>query len=421
MFVDKVNVIVKAGKGGNGALSFRREKFISKGGPDGGDGGDGGSVIFLASTNENTLAAFRHNPRLEARPGGNGSKRRKHGKSGDDLIVKVPVGTIISDENGKLIADLTQDAQTAIVAQGGKGGFGNAHFVSSTRQAPKFAEKGEAVESKNLTLELKIIADVGLIGLPNAGKSTMLANLSNAKPAIADYPFTTLTPHLGVVDFQGNSFLLADIPGLIAGASEGRGLGDQFLRHVERTSILLHLIDVYNDDLIGAYKTIQDELRAYKPELVKRPQIVVLTKIEGLDDDLIKERMSELKKVIPARTKVFAVSSLSRAGISDLLEELMKVVKKRQEKIEKDKEKELPVFRLPNADDVWSVKKIKGGYIVEGKKIEEFAGRTEFNNNQAVARLRDIMSKTGITHELIRKGIKSGDIIKIGDHGQFEY
>ena len=275
MFVDKAVVQLKAGDGGNGAVSFRHEIYVDKGGPDGGDGGNGGDIILQASRNQNTLAAFRFHKLLTAQLGQPGSKRRMHGRNGRDLLVQVPVGTAVVDLDGKLLIDITEDGQKVIIASGGKGGFGNAHFVSSTRQAPRIAEKGELGEEKELVLELKMIADVGLVGLPNAGKSTFLASVSNAKPEIASYPFTTLTPNLGVVDVGDNSSLLiADIPGLIEGASEGKGLGDDFLRHVERSGVLLHLVDAYNDDVQIAFKTIYEELKAYKIDLTKRPQIV---------------------------------------------------------------------------------------------------------------------------------------------------
>src|SRR5579884_4168647 len=267
-FVDKVTVTVAAGNGGDGKLSFRREKFIQKGGPDGGDGGHGGNIILQASRNQNTLAAFRYQKELKAEPGQPGGSRRKHGRSGRDLIVAVPVGTVAANGEARQVADLVEDGQTVVVARGGKGGFGNAHFVSSRRQSPAFAEKGEPGEKHELLLELKMIADAGLVGLPNAGKSTLLSKLSNARPEIADYPFTTLTPNLGVVDIDRESSLLfADIPGLIEGAAEGKGLGDEFLRHVERTAILLHLVDVTSDNVVDDYRTIQNELKMYRSNL----------------------------------------------------------------------------------------------------------------------------------------------------------
>ena len=330
MFVDKAKVSLKAGKGGDGAVSFRREIYIPKGGPDGGDGGKGGDIIFKADKDTNSLVDFRFTPILEAANGKNGSGQRSAGRSGEDLIVKVPVGTSVyrlereeyprsrsifadganterpspvttgarerSENDGYprvLVADLVQNGQEAIIAHGGDGGFGNAHFKSSTRQAPLVAEVGEPGEEFEAELELKSMADVGLVGLPNAGKSTFLSVVSNAKPEIADYPFTTLTPHIGVATVDGKDLLIADIPGLIEGAAEGKGLGHDFLRHVDRTSVLLHLIDVYNNDAGEAYQTIRNELEKYS-DLASRPEIVALTKCEGVDEDIIKMQMASI-------------------------------------------------------------------------------------------------------------------------------
>jgi GTPase len=293
MFVDNAKVVVKAGDGGSGIVSFRHERGMAKGGPDGGDGGNGGDVVFTASNNQNTLANFRFNKELKAEDGKNGAKDLMHGRRGKKLEIAVPVGTQITID-GELIADFTQDGQKEIIARGGKGGFGNAHFTSSTRQAPKLAEKGEKGEVFEADLELKIIADVGLVGLPNAGKSTLLSRVSSAKPKIANYPFTTLNPHLGVAKVdKTNELLIADIPGIIDGASEGRGLGDEFLRHVERTKVLLHMIDVYSDDIARDYKSIQNELKNYKVDLSKKPQILAVTKIEGLDDDIVQDQSKD--------------------------------------------------------------------------------------------------------------------------------
>lgn len=277
MFVDTAKVFIQAGKGGNGAVSFRHEIYVDMGGPDGGTGGKGGDVIFVASENLNTLIDFRFKPELKATPGQNGAKRDRHGRSGEPLYVKVPMGTIVR-RAGKVIADLTEDGQEVIIAKGGDGGFGNAHFKSSVRQTPRIAEKGEFGETFDAELELRLLADVGLVGFPNAGKSTLLSVVSNARPEIADYAFTTLTPNLGVADIDDGSLLIADLPGLIEGASEGKGLGDAFLRHIERTAVLLHLIDVYTDDIAGAYKTIRAELTNYNLELNNRPEVVALTK-----------------------------------------------------------------------------------------------------------------------------------------------
>jgi GTP-binding protein len=422
-FIDKTKVMVRAGAGGDGKMSFRQEKFISKGGPDGGDGGHGGDVVFAASRNQNTLAAFRYQKELHAEDGQSGGKKRMHGKNGKDLIVQVPVGTVVTDTDGIELADLAEDGQTAVIAKGGKGGFGNAHFVSSRRQAPKFAEKGEAGEELEAMLELKMIADVGLVGLPNAGKSTLLARISNARPEIANYPFTTLTPNLGMVDIDKEaSLLFADIPGLIEGAAEGKGLGHEFLRHIERTAVLVHLIDAYSEDVIVAYQTIQKELAAYDVDLSKRPQIVALNKIEGLDADMVADISAQLKKVIPANTPIYAISAASGAGIKELLYAVRAlVVEQRKVTEEQEVVDSVPVLRLTDHTAAWTVEKKDDGFLVSGEKIEQFAGRTDFSNEEAVQRLRDIMKKMGILHELVRKGVEPGQTIAIGNKGSFEY
>lgn len=425
-FIDKTKVLVRAGDGGHGKMSFRQEKFISKGGPDGGDGGHGGDVVLAASRNQNTLASFRYQRELTAESGQPGGRSKMHGRSGKPLVVPVPVGTIVMDADGQVLADLVQDGQTAVIAKGGKGGFGNAHFVSSRRQAPGFAEKGEPGEALEAMLELKMIADVGLVGLPNAGKSTLLARLSNAKPEIADYPFTTLVPNLGMVDIDKQSSLLfADIPGLIEGAAEGKGLGHEFLRHIERTAVILHLIDAYNDNIAEAYTTIQNELGAYDIDLSKRPQIVVLNKIDGLDDDMVKDLTKQLKKAIPKTAKVYAISAVSGAGIKELLYAVRETVdKQRAAALEQEPEADqLPVFRLAETEKraSWTVTPTEGGFMVTGPKIEQFASRTDFDNEEAVQRLRDIMKKMGILHDLIRKGIEPGQKIIIGNRGEITY
>lgn len=425
MFVDLAQLKVKAGNGGNGVVSFRQEKFIDRGGPDGGDGGKGGDIIFVASRNQNTLANFRYQKEIKATDGKAGSMRRKHGRSGEDLIVAVPVGTTVNDQDGATLMDLIEDEQQFVVARGGKGGFGNAHFVSSTRQAPRIAEKGEQGDELMVTLELKMIADVGLIGLPNAGKSTLLSVVSNAHPEIANYPFTTLTPNLGVVDIdKTTSLLFADIPGLIEGASVGKGLGDEFLRHVERTRVLLHLIDIYQDDIGQAYQTIQAELKAYKVDLSARPQIVVLTKIDGLDEEMIAARIKELQSVLPKKSKVLAVSAQSKAGVKELLYEVKAVVAQENVRVAEVLEaaESIPVLTLDKVDS-WQVVKTDDGFIVTGKKIERFASRTEFTSFHGQQRLRDIMKKMGIMHELRRQKIDPGDKIIIGKPaiGTLEY
>lgn len=415
-FVDKVRVTVEAGQGGNGKLSFRHEKFVDKGGPDGGDGGDGGDIILLASRNQNTLATFRYQKEVRAEDGKPGDKTRKHGRSAKDLIVALPVGTIATNDEGLVVADLVEDGQKAVVAKGGRGGFGNAHFVSSRRQAPNFAEKGEPGEVFELELELKMIADVGLVGLPNAGKSTLLSKLSNARPEIADYPFTTLTPNLGVVDIDKNtSVLFADIPGLIEGAANGKGLGHDFLRHVERTAVILHLIDAYTEDVAAAYLTIKAELKAYQPDLAKRPEIIAMTKVEGLDEEIIVDLIDQLHKVAPKRTLVMAISSQSGEGLQPLLFAVKDIVKKvRSKHQETDTKQTVPVLALTDTSDAYTVAKEADIFVVTGQRIEQFARRTDFDNDQGVQRLRDIMRRAGILHELRRQGIAPGQTIQIG-------
>lgn len=421
MFVDKVDVIVQAGDGGNGYLGFRQEKFVDRGGPDGGDGGDGGDVVFVASRNQNTLATFRFQKLLQAEPGRGGFKQKMHGKSGEDLIVMVPVGTMVTNEAGNVLADLTEDEMRVVIAKGGKGGFGNAHFVSSVRQAPKIAEKGEKGEVLNLNLEMKMIADVGVVGLPNAGKSTLLGHVSNARPEIADYPFTTIRPNLGVVDIdEGTSLLFADIPGLIEGASLGKGLGDEFLRHIERTRVLVHMVDAYGD-IESAYNTIQKELKDYKIDLTTRPQIVVLNKIDGLSDKEVTSKMSILQALVPPETPLLAVSATSGKGIRELLYEVKNIYQQDAEQEDEAKTSEVPILRLPETEDTWKVTREDDRYVVTGRKIERFAQRTDFDSDAGEQRLRDIMRKMGIMHELARQGIEPGQKIVIGKSGKIEY
>lgn len=421
MFVDTAKVFIQAGKGGDGVVSWRHEIYVDKGGPDGGDGGKGGDVVFEATENLNTLIDFRFKPELKAEPGQNGSKQKKRGRSGEDKIVKVPMGTLVK-RDGVVLADLTEHGQRVVIAMGGDGGFGNAHFKSSTRQAPKIAERGEMGDTFEAELELKLLADVGLVGFPNAGKSTFLSVVSNARPEIANYAFTTLTPNLGVADIDSSSLLIADIPGLIEGASEGKGLGDTFLRHVERTAVLLHLVDVYNDDVAEAYKTIRGELAQYSPELAERPEVIALTKCEGLDDDIVQMQIDAVREVAGKAAQVFAISSTSHQGVADLLRELVKVVAQAREvtaEIEAEDDEDLPVISLSQAAkaEAWSIRydEDEKVYVVSGDKIEKFARRTNFDSYETVNRLRDIMKKLGISHELSRKGAAGGSIIRIGD------
>ena len=418
MFVDTAKVLIQAGKGGNGAVSFRREIYVDKGGPDGGDGGKGGDVIFEASENINTLLDFRFKPELKAQPGSKGDKVNRHGKSGDDFIVKVPMGTLVK-RKGEVVADLTEHGQQIIIAKGGSGGFGNAHFKSSVRQAPRVAELGEEGEGFEADLELKLLADVGLLGFPNAGKSTFLSVVSNARPEIADYAFTTLTPHLGVASVDDGSLLIADIPGLIEGASEGKGLGDAFLRHVERTAVLLHLIDAYSNDVAASYKTIRKELENYSPDLALRPEVVALTKIDGLDDDIIEMQKDAIRTVAPDAV-ILAVSSTAHKGLVEVLRELRKKVQAvRESELIEDIviDEDMPTISLNQIQisKAWTVEKNGDAYIVHGEKIEKFARRTNFDSYEGVNRLRDIMKKLGIISELNRAGASGESIIRISD------
>ncbi len=347
MFVDTAKVYIKAGKGGNGAISFRHEIYIPKGGPDGGDGGKGGDVVFVASKDSDTLIDFRFQPKLIAEDGKAGSGQKSSGKSGKDLEVKVPIGTVVK-RDGEIVADLTYDGQRAIVAHGGDGGYGNWHFRSSTRQTPRIAELGNPGEVYDAELELKLLADVGLIGFPNAGKSTFLSVVSNATPEIADYPFTTLTPNLGVARVDDKSVLIADIPGLIEGASEGKGLGDRFLRHVERTKVLLHLVDVYNDDAGKAYEDIRKELEKYSAELATRPEVVVLTKVEGVDAEIIEMQTAAILAKNPD-ARVMTISSSAHKGLTEVLRELRSIIDSEKEQTAEPSEEDteaLPVITL---------------------------------------------------------------------------
>jgi len=421
MFVDTAKVFIQAGKGGDGVISWRHEIYVDKGGPDGGDGGKGGDIIFEATDNLNTLIDFRFKPELKAEPGQNGSKQKKRGRSGEDKIVKVPVGTLVK-RGDKVLADMTDHGQQVVIAMGGDGGFGNAHFKSSTRQAPRIAERGEMGDTFEAELELKLLADVGLVGFPNAGKSTFLSVVSNARPEIADYAFTTLTPNLGVADIDSSSLLIADIPGLMEGASEGKGLGDTFLRHVERTAVLLHLVDVYSDDIAAAYQTIRTELSQYSAELAERPEVVALTKCEGLDQDIIDMQVQAVQEVAGKKAKVFAVSSAAHQGIPELLRELVQVVQYTRSitsAIEDPDEDDMPVITLSQAAiaDAWAIRydEDTNTYVVSGDKIEKFARRTNFDGFENINRLRDIMRKLGISHELARRGATGESTIRIGD------
>jgi GTP-binding protein len=424
-FIDTAEVTLVAGNGGNGVVSFRHEKFVDKGGPDGGNGGKGGDIILVASTNQNTLSNYRFHKELRAPSGNPGSKRKKNGRGGEDLVLSVPMGTVVIDESGIILADLTKEGKETVIAKGGRGGFGNAHFLSSTRQVPRIAEKGEKGERLRVTFELKVIADVGLVGLPNAGKSTLLSVLSNAKPEIANYPFTTLTPNLGMVAISdSHNLLFADIPGLIEGAAQGKGLGDEFLRHVERTLVLIHLIDCGLEDVVKAYKTIQKELSLYKIDLSDRPQVVVLNKIDTIDKKTLDGITKKMNKVIPKGTQILSISAASRINIKELLDTVASIVSKERARVEKIVEEstdKIPILRLSDDEKSWIITKVDDGFMITGKSIESFSGRTDYDNEHSVQRLRDIMKKTGIMHELLRQGLNVGDIIHIGKDGRFEF
>ena len=425
MFVDNAIVQVVAGRGGDGRVSFRTEKYVDKGGPDGGDGGRGGNVIFVADENQSTLIDFRIKQEIKAENGEAGSMRRRHGKNGADRVVKVPVGTAIY-RDGVEVADLVTSGQRVIVAKGGDGGFGNAHFKSSTRQAPRVAELGEKGDSFEARLELKLIADVGLVGFPNAGKSTFLSVVSNARPEIADYAFTTLTPNLGVADIDDTSLLVADIPGLIEGASEGKGLGDAFLKHIERTATILHLIDAYSDNPGSAYQTIRRELENYSHSLAQLPEIIVLSKSDGLDEDLVAAQVDSIRQVAPKNATILSMSAVAHQGIKEVLRALAKQVadvrriQAEQAALEtEDIEEDTITLSDRQMEDKWRVRVEEGVYVVTGPKIEKFAARTDYGNIHSVNRLRDIMKKMGVVHELRRQKAEPADIVTFGEDGSY--
>lgn len=413
MFIDLAEIEAIAGSGGDGRVSWRREKFVDRGGPTGGDGGDGGSVVFRATTNDRSLAKFRYRKLIRAENGGDGRPDNQHGARGPDKVFDVPVGTIVTRlDDQTLIADLSVDGQQAVIAQGGVGGFGNAHFKSSRRRAPQVAEKGSPGQQLRLRCELKLLADVGLVGLPNAGKSTFLRAVTAARPKVADYPFTTLEPHLGVAEFDGTSLLLADIPGLIEGAFEGRGLGHQFLRHIERNRLVLHLIDCRHPDPAAAYGQIRRELASYSRALGQIPEIVALTKIDTQADKELAAATKQLKKAIPKSTTLTTISSWDRRGLTGLLRQLRQTLDGLP-KPQPDEDSDQPVvIGLEPDPKAWRVSCLSSGdYLVVGDKIDLFAAKTRFDSLAGRQRLRDIMHKMGIKRELVRQGCQNQTVI----------
>lgn len=418
MFTDYVKIHAQAGKGGNGAIAFRREKYVAAGGPDGGDGGKGGDVYFKVDKDANTLIEFRYTKKFKAENGQNGEGGHRYGKSGEDLYIPVPIGTIIKDaKTEEVLADLSEPEETALILKGGRGGKGNSHFATSTRQAPRFAQDGEPGEEKELILELKLLADVGLIGFPNVGKSTFLSVVTSATPKIANYHFTTIEPNLGVVktDF-GDSFVIADIPGIIEGASEGTGLGIQFLRHIERTRILLHFIDVSGmegRDSVDDYHKINEELKKYSDKLSKRTQIIVANKIDSMQDEKL---YSELEKVANGNNqKIFKISGVTGEGVNDLMKyvsDLLKTLPKETLVEVKEQEK---VYTLEQ-EVPFTIEKEKGTFIVKGEKVDSIMRRVNIGDYESLFYLHKKLDEIGLNKALKKQGIREGDIVKIGDY-----
>lgn len=428
VFVDYVKIYVKAGDGGDGAVSFRREKFVPRGGPDGGDGGVGGDVILVATPDVHTLSDYRFDKHHKAGSGENGRGARKFGRDGADLVLKVPPGTVVKDaETQEVLCDLVRPGQRFIAARGGLGGRGNFHFRNSVRQAPRFAEKGEPGEERWIILELKLIADVGLVGFPNAGKSTLISRVSGAKPKIADYPFTTLVPNLGVVDLEdGRGFVMADIPGLIEGAHAGAGLGHYFLRHVSRCKVLVHLVDLApfeERDPIQDFEVIERELKLYDPELAARPRLVAGNKV---DMPGAAEKLELLRRGLePKGYRVFGISAVTGEGVDELLRAIGEVVEHaRAEEVldaepiefEEVEHKRRRRRRIQSFDVV-----LDGGeYVVLGEELERLAAMTDLNNREALERFYGILNKAGVIKKLVAMGVSEGDTVRVGDVA-FEY
>ena len=416
-FTDKVKIKLISGRGGNGMVAWRREKYVDKGGPAGGDGGCGGDIFLVANEDMTTLTDFTFQSVFKAQNGENGRGKNQHGACGKNLYIKVPVGTVVRDfETDKIIADLNNAGQEVLVAKGGRGGRGNARFATPQKRAPQFCEPGEPGVERILELELKLIADIGLLGMPNAGKSTLISVISSAKPKIADYPFTTLVPNLGVVKKPtGDGFVVADIPGLIEGASEGTGLGHEFLRHVERCRFLIHVVDLTSDNPLKNYNLINEELKKHDEELAKRYQVVVLNKIDAVDETKIAEIKSEFENA-----DVFLISAVTQKGIKELLNFLYKKV----DEIEKPEiiiETEEDLGAFDNDDSSFAIYKTdKNEYTIDGGKLIRLANVTDSQNFEQLKRFQNIMDSMGVFEALASAGVKDGDVVKVG-HIVFDY
>ncbi|MBQ4645766.1 MAG: GTPase ObgE [Candidatus Gastranaerophilales bacterium] len=412
-FIDKAKIKIISGAGGNGAMAWRREKYVDKGGPAGGDGGKGGDVYFIATSDMSTLLDFTHKSVYKAERGENGQNKNCHGKNGKDLYIKMPVGVIVKDlKTNKLIADLNKDGKTVLMAKGGRGGRGNARFATSQKRAPQFCEPGEPSIERELELELKLLADVGLVGMPNAGKSSLISVISAAKPKIADYPFTTLTPNLGVVKKpQGDGFVVADIPGLIEGASDGLGLGHEFLRHVQRCKLLLHVVDISKEDSQENYEKINKELQKYNEELSTREQILVLNKLDLVDFEHAQEIKKEFCEKYSIKNNSFIISTATQEGIKDLLNYLYTKLEEIEDiQIELDIEEDFEAF--DNDDSDFEIEKLnKNTYNIIGGKLKRLASVTDIRNTQQIKRFTNILDSMGVYDKLRECGVQNGDTI----------
>ncbi|WP_287587763.1 GTPase ObgE [Mogibacterium sp.] len=424
MFVDRAEIIITSGKGGDGAVTFRREPYVPEGGPDGGDGGDGGNIIFVADSNLRTLMDFKYKRKYEAENGQNGMRRKKYGKRGRDLEIKVPIGTMIIDkESGLLMKDMADKGDRLVAAKGGKGGKGNVHFKNSIRQAPNFAEAGELPKERTVILELKLIADVGLVGFPNVGKSTLLSVSTSARPKVANYHFTTIDPNLGVVDMYDKSFVMADIAGIIEGAHEGMGLGLKFLKHIERTKVLIHVVDISGSegrDPIDDYKKIIEELGQYDEKLLSKPMLVAANKIDAACDE---ERLENFVKFVEADGKrVFKISAVARQGVQELLNAALNELENYIEP-ESDEIKYFDFVRDEIDEDFKKLKAYRdldGVYVLEGKQLSKIFRSTNFNDIGSMRYLYKFIVDRGGIKMLEKLGLKEGDTVRIEDY-EFEY